>query len=363
MFNPSETFIQAQAAALDRYRPLIVGLEDKGNARAELRDRLLVAGSRSERVACRLFGRCEAMAERLRPFAPLLIHAHFGTDGLAALPLARALDIPLVTTLHGYEVSRSRARMLVSGRTAWTRYALFQRHLARGGALFLAVSDAVRRRALARGYPEERTITHHVGVDTGRFRPGDAAEPGLVLHVGRLVEKKGTANLIDAFARARVPGSRLVILGEGPLRVALERQAAALGLGESIAFLGALPPDEVAAWMRRAWLIAAPSLTARDGDSEGLPTVLVEAAASGLPAVATDHAGIPEAVAEGRTGFLVPERDTGALANRLSVLLGSAELRARMAVAARTQAQERFDLARQTALLEDHYDRLLGAAR
>lgn len=363
LFNPSETFIQAQLAALNRYRPLIVGLEDKGNARSELRGRLLLAGSRLERATFRLLGRCRAMAERLRRFAPALVHAHFGTDGLAALPLAEALGVPLATTLHGYEVSRSRAHMLMSGRTAWTLYALFQRRLMRGGGLFLAVSDSVRRRALALGYPEERTITHHIGVDTGRYRPGKAPEPGLVLHVGRLVEKKGTADLIEAFARARVPGSRLVIVGAGPLRQALEQRAATLSPEVSITFAGALAPEEVAAWMRRAWLIAAPSVTARDGDSEGLPTVLVEAAASGLPAVATDHSGIPEVVADGRTGFLVPERDTRALTERLGELLGSAGLRARMGETARALAEERFDLARQTALLEGHYDRLVRAAR
>lgn len=363
LFNPSETFIQAQLGALQRYRPLIVGLEDKGNAHSELRDRLLLAGSRSERAAFRLFGRCGAMAERVRPFAPLLVHAHFGTDGLAALPLARTLGVPLVTTLHGHEISRSRARMLMSGRPAWTRYALFQRRLMRGGHLFLAVSDAVRRRALALGYPEDRTITHYIGADIGRYRPGYAAEPGLVLHVGRLVEKKGTADLIEAFAQARVPGSRLVIIGSGPLRKRLKRRAAALSVNASITFLGELPPDEVAAWMRRAWLIAAPSVTARDGDSEGLPMVLVEAAASGLPAVATDHAGISEVVAEGRTGFLVSERDTRALAGRLGELLRSTGLRTRMGESARALAEERFDLARQTALLEDHYDRLVRVPR
>src|SRR5687767_13839547 len=111
--------------------------------------------------------------------------------------------------------------------------------------------------------------------------------------------------------------------------------------------------------MGRAWLIAAPSAAARDGDSEGLPTVLVEAAGCGLPAVASDHSGIPETVEDGRTGFLVAERDIAALAERMTRLLRSAELRRRMGAAAQALAEDRFDLSRQTAILEDHYDKLL----
>ena len=239
------------------------------------------------------------------------------------------------------------------------RYGLRWRRLMEEGALFLAVSDAVRRLALARGYPAERTVTHRIGVDLDRFRPGDAAEPGLVLHVGRLVEKKGTAILIDAFAelRGRNPEARLVILGDGPDRVGLEIRANRFGLGDSVSFLGARSPEEVEAHMRRAWVLAAPSVTARDGDSEGLPTVIVEAAASGLPAVVSDHSGNKEAVVDGYTGFVVPERDVGALAERLGEVLASTELRRSMSVEARRLAEREFDLRRQTALLEEHYDR------
>jgi glycosyltransferase involved in cell wall biosynthesis len=352
LFNASEGFVQAQAAGLTRYRPLIVGLENKGNALPALRDRLLLA---EHPLAVRL-GRVGALAGRLRPHRPALVHAHFATDGLIALPLADALGVPLVTTLHGYDVNLARGRMLASGRLGWMRYALFQRRLKARGALFLAVSEALRRQALARGYPADRTLTHYLGVDLARFEGAPAAEPGLVLHVGRLVEKKGTAVLIDAVAR--LPEARLVVIGDGPLRGALQRRA-----GDRVRFLGALPPDAVAAWMRRAWLLAAPSVTARDGDAEGLPTVIVEAAAASLPAVGTAHAGIPEAIGDGETGFLVPEGDAEALAARLATLLGSVALRARMGAAARRLAEERFDGARQVARLEEIYDGLLGQIR
>ena len=355
LFNASEGFVQAQAAGLTRYRPLVVGLEDKGNADPALAGRILLAG---HALGFRL-GRVGATAERLRPYRPALVHAHFATDGLLALPLAESLGVPLVTTLHGYDVSRSRARMLCSGRLSWMRYALFQRRLQDRGQLFLAVSEALRARALARGYPAERTLTHYLGVDLSRFAGAGTPEPGLILHVARLVEKKGTSLLLDALAR--LSRGRLVVIGDGPLRAALERQAR--GLGERVRFLGALPPAQVADWMRRAWLLAAPSVTARDGDAEGLPTVIVEAAAAALPAIGTLHAGIPEAIVDGKTGFLVPERDAQALARRIGEVLDARDLRHRMGAAARHLAGERFDAARQIVRLEALYDGLLGQIR
>ena len=345
LFNPSETFVRAHVEALERYRPLLVGVEDKGNVPPQLRPSLFLRSR---------FGGVEDLADRLRPHRPRLIHAHFGPDGLAALPLARALGVPLVTTLHGYDVSLSRRRMLASARLSWMLYALRHERLMREGGLFLPVSEALRRAALAQGFPEQRTQTHYLGVDLDRFRSGGEGEAGLILHVGRLVEKKGTRVLIAAMAR--LSEARLVVIGDGPERGRLERQATRLD--PQVRFLGALPSSAVAEWMQRATLLAAPSLTARDGDAEGLPTVIVEAAASSLPVVATRHSGIPEAVVEGETGFLVPESDAEALADRISLLLGSAELRERMGRAARAMVETKFDLRRQTAKLENLYDRL-----
>jgi glycosyltransferase involved in cell wall biosynthesis len=353
LFNASETFVQTHAAGLRRYRPVVAGVEDKGNARPELRPMMIVE---REGLRLKLLGSAPRLLRRLRAERPALVHAHFATDGLLALPLSEALGVPLVTTLHGFDVSRSRAALLRSGRPGWMRYALLGRRLRERGSLFVAVSDAIRRRALGQGFPPERTVLLYNGVDLGRFQAG-TPEPGLILHVGRLVEKKGTSLLLRAFAEVarRRPEARLVVIGDGPLRARLEREA-----GERVEFAGALPPDEVARRMGRAWLLAAPSVTAPDGDSEGLPTVVCEAAAASLPVVASDHSGLPEAVVDGETGFLVREGDVAALAGRLETLLASADLRARMAGAARRLAEERFDSVRQIAELEDLYDRVAG---
>jgi colanic acid/amylovoran biosynthesis glycosyltransferase len=335
---------------------MIVGLERKGEVVPRLRE-AIVADGVSERLAFHLRGRGGRIEAELRAAQPALIHAHFGTDGLLVLPLARALGVPLITSLRGYDVTRSDGALLRSGRPIWIRYALGKKRLQRGGALFLAVSDALRKQAIARGFPEARSRTHYNGVDLDRFQPGEIpAEPGLILHVGRLVEKKGTKVLIEALTR--IAGAKLTIIGDGPHRKTLERQARELG--DRVRFLGELPSDEVVQWMRRASVLAAPSLTAADGDAEGLPNVVVEAAASGIPVVGTNHSGIPEAIEEGISGFLVPEGDAGALGARVAQLLESEPLRREMGAAARRLAERKFDRQMLTKRLEAIYDEVAG---
>jgi glycosyltransferase involved in cell wall biosynthesis len=361
VFNASETFVAAQAAGLDRYQALVAGLYGIGNVPDELDGRVVLA-SRTQELSLKLFGSAAALAAEVGPFKPRLVHAHFAPDGLLALPLARRLRVPLVTSLRGYDVSRSPAQLLASGRLSWVRYALQRRRLMAQGDLFLAVSDALREQAIAAGYPADRTITHYNGVDLDRFSAAPDDDGVTVLHVGRLVEKKGTAALLHAFApmRARHPEAELVILGDGPRRAALEQLTRELGIDNAVRFLGMQPHATVVEWLQRAAVLAAPSLRARDGDSEGLPNVVVEAAASGRPVVATDHGGIGEAVTDGQTGFIVPEGALEPLALRLSELLASAELRRRFGAAARAFAEQKFDFRRQMARLETLYDAVVA---
>jgi glycosyltransferase involved in cell wall biosynthesis len=357
LFNPTERFIQDQAAALTRWRPVLVGLERKGEILPALKEGMILPANVAERLTFAATGRGGRIEAKLRAALPRLIHAHFGTDGLKMLALARALRLPLITHLRGYDVTRTRPALIASGRPGWSRYALQRGRLMRHGDAFLAVSDALRTRAVKLGFPAERTRTHYNGVDLERFQPGRRPrEQGTILHVGRLVEKKGTEDLIAALAG--MDGVRLVVIGEGPLRMQLQRQAGALNVKAQ--FLGPQNVGEVAMWMRRATLLAVPSVTARDGDAEGLPNVVVEGAASGIPVVGTRHSGIPEAVEDGATGYLVKEGDRRALADRIGALIESADLRREMGFAARALAVERFDRARQAERLEAIYDEVTG---
>jgi colanic acid/amylovoran biosynthesis glycosyltransferase len=179
-----------------------------------------------------------------------------------------------------------------------------------------------------------------------------------VLTVARLVEKKGVAYAIQALALARRthPQLRLEIVGDGPLRPQLEALVGQLGQGAAVTFHGARPSHEVAHLMGQAHIFTLPSVTAASGDEEGQGVALVEAQATGLPVVATRHGPFPEVVRDGVTGFLVPERDPGALAERLIELADHPALADRMGAAARQQVAEHFDerqLSRQVVTIYD----------
>ena len=314
LFRISEPFVTQQAERSRRYRPVYLGRlrfgpPPPGSASFALAD----SGQwRSlPQVAWQVLSRSPAPLQRLLAgHSPALVHAHFGIDGVYALPLAQRLGVPLVTTFHGFDATLSTAALLCS--PAWANYPLHRRRLAREGALFLCVSSFIRDQVLAQGFPPARTHVHYTGVDCTVTRPRDPEEETpTVLHVARLVEMKGTATLLHAFAglAPRHPGVSLVVIGDGPLRRRLERLAAALGVAERVRFLGALPHVEVMRWMRRAAMLVLPSVRTATGRVEGLGMVLLEAAATGVPVVGSRVGGIPEGLVEGETGLLAPPRD------------------------------------------------------
>jgi colanic acid/amylovoran biosynthesis glycosyltransferase len=368
LFRISEPFITQQAGQLRRYKPLYVGRLRYGDAPAgadslSLRD--LGGLWPMARIGWQMLTRDPGPYQRLLAgHSPALIHAHFGIEGVYALPLARRLGIPLVTTFHGFDATLSTAALLAS--PAWANYPLFRGRLACQGDLFLASSGFIRERLLAMGFPAARTHVHYIGVDCQAIQPRNPVEETpTILHVARLVEVKGAQYLIRAFARlaGRFPAVELAIVGDGPLKASLQSLAKSLGLEHRVRFLGALPHAQVMAWMRKAAMLVLPSVRTSTGRVEGLGMVLLEAAATGVPAVGSRIGGIPEGIAGGQTGFLVPEKDPEALAQRMADLLDDSALRRVMGVRARGFVEGRFDIRRQTEKLEAFYDALLSAPR
>jgi len=362
LFMRSEVFIVQQATALTGFRSIFVGRELYGQPPQGATVRTLAAAGRVAVLRSALLRDPAPYVAAVQDLDPVLVHAHFGVEGVYALGLARRLGRPLVTTFHGFDATRSVGSLLQSRKPSWIHYALGRSRLAAEGDLFICVSDFVRRRVLELGFPEERSITHYIGVDTDAIRPAATSQcEKTVLHVARLVEVKGTHLLIEAFERIaqRDPKARLDIIGDGPLRASLEKLTRSLRLEDRVRFLGEQPHDAVLDRMHGAATVCLPSLTTRSGQVEGLGMVLLEAAAAGKPVVATRHGGIPECVVDGETGFLVAERDTAALADRLLTLLSDPPLRERMGQAARRRVAREFDLRRQTANLEKLYQGLL----
>lgn len=363
LLPPSETFVSAQAESLQRFVPYYLGSRMVQGLPLPLERALVVnRGSVMSKIgeaSHQLFGWEPNFARRVRKLNPVLVHAHFGPDGVRALPLARALRVPLLVTFHGYDVT---IRDEYARRSFYSHRVYVRRRevLKREARLFVAVSEFIREKLLEQGFPPKKIVVHHIGVDSEAFRPepGVPREP-VVLFVGRLVEKKGCEHLVRAMGRvqAKSPEAELVVIGDGPLRPNLELLA-----GRTLRryrFLGTQPPSSVRAWMNRASVFSVPSLTAESGDAEAFGLVFAEAQAMGLPVVSFASGGVPEAVAHGKTGFLAAERDWKALAEHISSLLGDDALRRRFGVAGRKRVCALFDLRKQTEELEGIYEKVL----
>ncbi len=198
------------------------------------------------------------------------------------------------------------------------------------------------------------------GVDLRHFKPNPRAtrDPGLILSVGRLVEKKGFVSLIHACALLASRGLdfRCEIIGAGEQQALLARLIDELGLAGRVSLAGPRPQDAVLAAYQRASLFALPCIVARDGNRDGLPTVMLEAMATGLPVVTTTVTGNPEIVDHGISGLLVEPEETAALADALARLLQDQALRQQMGQAARRKVEQLFDVRRNVAQLRRWFD-------
>ena len=290
-----------------------------------------------------------------------LIHAHFGPNGVYALPLAQKLKIPLLVTFHGYDITLNRTRIWRTGKLLYYQLIFHELKLQQQAAGFIAVSKFIRHRLIERGYPPDKITLHYIGVDTVKFAPCDRpADERYLLCVGRHTEKKGIDTLLRAFARivAKHPNVTLLQVGQGELTSKLKTLARQLGIERHVRFLGAQPHQKVMKLMQQAEIFALPSQTARSGECEGLPIVILEASACGVPVVATHHSGIPEGIIDGETGFLVAERDDKSLAQKLDILLGDRALGRQMGLQGRALVEEKFEIRQQSAKLEAIYDSL-----
>jgi glycosyltransferase involved in cell wall biosynthesis len=298
-----------------------------------------------------------------------VVHAHWVLpNGVPAALAARLRGLPLVVSLHGSDVYMAAK--------AWP-LALAAAAVFRAAGAVTACSGDLRERALRLGARAGDTEVVPYGVDVAAFRPDPAGAaaarnalglaPGapLVLSVGRMVYKKGFTYLLEAFARvlARHPDARLAIVGYGDLRAELERRAAELGIAGSVIFPGQLERERAAQYIGAADVYVVPSVRDQGGNVDGLPNTLLEGMSAARPIVATGIAGMPDVIADGVHGLLVPERDPQALALAVSRLLEDRGLARTLGERARRRvleeltwdaAAERFERAYERALRNIH---------
>jgi len=258
--------------------------------------------------------------------------------GVNVLPACRIANIPLIVHFHGYDAYlRS-----VLAENVDTYPVLF-----RQAAAIVAVSRAMQQKLIALGAPPETVHYNPYGVDCREFTgaaPADA--PPRFIAVGRFTAKKSPDLTLRAFAEVRRvhPAVVLRMIGDGPLLEQCRRLADDLGIGDAVTFLGAQPPSVVREEMRQARCFVQHSVEAASGDSEGTPVAVIEAGATGLPVISTRHAGIPDVVIEGATGFLVEEHNVEGMAQCMLRVARDPGLAGQLGRAARLHVEGRFSL-------------------
>lgn len=280
-----------------------------------------------------------------------LVHAHFGTGGVEALPLARSTGLPLITTFHGSDTTTRSS--VVPGAERLYRWELG--NVFKYSSALIAVSKHLADRLIAAGAPPKKIEVIYTGTVT---RPQLAAtDPAGVVFVGRLIDIKGVDHLLHASAklreryRIRVP---VTIVGDGPRRRHLEDLAQKLQVDAT--FLGRLSSDQVPEVVAQNKIFCGPSLPSRRGTREGFGMVYVEAALQGVPSVAYASGGVKEAVEDGVSGLLAPEGNVDALTDALATLLNNETYRLSLGMAARENALKLFNLEVNVAKLVSVYD-------
>jgi colanic acid/amylovoran biosynthesis glycosyltransferase len=286
-----------------------------------------------------------------------IVHCHFPENGQLAVTM-RDMGIvkgKILTSFHGYNFP-----YFANGRM-WRLYD----GLLKKGDLFLACSEHMKRWFDGQGWNAAKTIVHRNAVRLGLFpafdRTTDESGEVRLLSVGRFVEKKGFKYGVMGVAKIlrRFPNLRYDIVGDGREMPAMRRLIAELGVEPNVGLLGWRDRAEILRLYQRAHLFLAPSVTSEDGDQEGIPVVLHEAMASGLPVISTLHTGIPELVDDGESGLLVPEKDPEAIADRLAYLMEHPERWNEMGRKGRKHIEEHNNIDKQIDRLTEIYRLLL----
>jgi colanic acid/amylovoran biosynthesis glycosyltransferase len=291
-----------------------------------------------------------AVARRAAKAGRPHVHVHFAAGAaLAAMRLRMLVGASYSVTGHGYDVFQEPRNL--------------GEKLRRAAFVVAPCEYTAEHLRGSLGRHRDKVVVVVMGVDVERFRrrapyPGG----GTVVAIGRLVEKKGFAYLVEAAARLAASDAfeRLVIAGDGPLAQELEDTARRLDVGGAVEFVQAWGPDEVRALIELADVLALPSVIAADGDRDAMPVVVKEALAMEVPVVTTDAVGLPEVVRP-EWGTMVPPRDAAALARALSETLAlPPDERAAMGAAGRRHVSEHCDLRRETAKLAARIDQIIG---
>lgn len=298
---------------------------------------------------------------------PSLIHTHFGPSGYNFLFYKWLFRLPMITNFYGYDMS-----LLPKEDSRWKkRYAkLFYQ-----GNCFLVEGYNMKKSLMELGCPEEKIIIQHIGIDLKKikFTPRNIGPDGLIkiLIASRFREKKGIPYAVEAFGRVKKShpelNLELTMIGDSDGTVKGEAEKKNIldaidkyDLKKHVRLLGFMPYDSLIEEARKYHIFLSPSITASDGDSEGgVPVAIIGMSASGMPILSTRHCDIPEVVIDGKSGFLVNEKDVNNLTEKLEFLILNPESWKSMGEYGRRHLEEEYDIKKQLNKLEEIYDRSL----
>lgn len=307
---------------------------------------------RRSRATLRHLGEALVLVDHLDREHLTHLHAHFAHGPAAIAHLAHLISgVPYSFTAHAKDLYTTPKEYVT---------------LRSGAAEFVVTcteANGTYLREVVGADPAKVVVSHH-GVDLGRFEAAvHRPVPGRILSVGRLVPKKGFDTLIRACRILADRGAdfECVIVGDGPCRDDVEKLVRSLGLEALVRIEHARPQPALVAEYEAAALFALPCVVLEDGDRDGIPNVILEAMAVGVPVVASAVSGIPEVVTDGDTGRLVPPGDRIALADALEAVLGDPQLSARLGAAGQRHAALSFDLTTAVRPLAEAFSARLGA--
>lgn len=363
----SETFIYDQIISLKSWDPILIGNSIvKNGLKVEGVRKLIFRGYKNKFISsfARFFWLPDFhLMKILRNEKIDLVHIHFGTDAVNVGPSVMRLGLPMVVTLHGYDINTYKwwweqgkggflGRLYPSRLLKIADYKKIK---------FIAVSTAIKEKAIKYGIPESKITVSHIGINLNKFNFIDDSfyfRNKKILFVGRMVEKKSPLLLIRAFASVKkdILDTELVMIGDGPLLEEAKRLCKDLEL--KVEFLGACSSLEVARQMSQARVFCLPSITAKNGDAEGLPIVVHEAQSSGVPVVTSADGAVSDAISDG-AGISFKEGDLTELIEKLKEILTSEELQKKIRSIARDKVINYFEIEKNTEKLESIYNEMI----
>jgi len=272
--------------------------------------------------------------------------AEYGTTGASALKVCRKNNLPLVTIFHGFDASIK--SVLEENKEAYQELFSYSRKI-------IVVSKAMETRLIHLGCPPDKILYNPYGPNSAFFNVHPQRKCQTFIGVGRFVDKKAPYYTLLAFSKvlSKYPRARLVIGGDGPLWNSCINLARYLKIENNVVFPGVITPELLRQYFTESVAFVQHSITAENGDMEGTPVGVLEASAAGLPVVSTLHAGIPDVIINGVTGFLVKEHDVDGMAESMIKLLDEPALAEEMGLRGREIIKKHFSLSRHLDILSE----------